>query len=107
MEEPPKPVRQEPLPPPVVLDRAIDVGDRILVLRTGQEGIVSAIPPGRSEIEIQIGSFKMRAKLKDVRLVARSEDQAQPDESRYGEARALCAAKARRRTWNSTCVAGG
>jgi len=25
-----------------------------------QEGIVSAIPPGRSEIEIQIGSFKMR-----------------------------------------------
>jgi DNA mismatch repair protein MutS2 len=84
LEEPAKPVRPELPPPPVLLDRAIDVGDRILVLRTGQEGIVSAIPPGRSEIEIQIGSFKMRAKLKDVRLVARSEDQAQPDESRYG-----------------------
>ncbi len=62
--------------------RAIDVGDHIQVLRTGQEGIVTAIPPGRSEIEIQIGAFKMRAKLKDVKLVAHAGDLAEPDDSR-------------------------
>jgi DNA mismatch repair protein MutS2 len=87
--EPPKAPRAAIAPPPaqVLPDRPIDVGDQIQVLRTGQEGIVTAIPPGRSEIEIQIGSFKMRAKLKDVRLVVRSEDIVQTGDSRSGGTR--------------------
>ncbi len=82
--EPANSILQAAPPSAPISDRAISVGDRIQVLRTGQDGTVSAIPPGRSDIEIQIGAFKMRAKLKDVRLVARLEDLAPVDESRYG-----------------------
>jgi len=77
--EPPKIERPPKAAPskPRLDDGAIGVGDQVTVLRTGQEGIVTAVPPGRSELEVQIGPFKTRVKLKDVRLVARSEDLAE------------------------------
>jgi DNA mismatch repair protein MutS2 len=57
-------------------DRGFRPGDRVAVLRTGQEGTVSTAQPGRNEIEVQIGPFKTRVKIADVRLVARAEDAA-------------------------------
>jgi DNA mismatch repair protein MutS2 len=68
---------------PAPQDRGIEVGDRVMVSRTGQEGVVSSAPPGRGELEVQIGPFKTRVKLKDVRLVARGEDASEVDETRY------------------------
>jgi DNA mismatch repair protein MutS2 len=44
----------------------------VTVLRTGQEGTVIAVPPGRNELELQIGPFKTRVKVKDVRIAARA-----------------------------------
>jgi DNA mismatch repair protein MutS2 len=73
---PPKetPQQARPLPLPVPGDRGIEVGDQVSILRTGQTGTVTGLPPGRGEIEVQVGPFKTRVKLKDVRLETRAAD---------------------------------
>jgi DNA mismatch repair protein MutS2 len=78
---PPKPQKPAPvaLPTPVLGDRGIQPGDRVTILRTGQEGTVTAVPPGRNELEVQIGPFKTRVKLKDVRFVGHSSEETSDD----------------------------
>jgi DNA mismatch repair protein MutS2 len=81
---PPKPEKRTPPAPPTSANAepGIKRGDRVTVLRTGQEGTVTAVPPGRNELEVQIGPFKTRVKLKDVRFVAHSPEES--EENRYG-----------------------
>ena len=55
---------------PAALDRPLGVGDRVALLRTGQEGTVVSMPRHGTEIEVQVGPFKTRLKQADVRLVA-------------------------------------
>jgi DNA mismatch repair protein MutS2 len=54
---------------PVPETGEIGVGDRVALLKTGQEGTVVAAQPGRPEVEVQIGPFKTRAKRSDLRPV--------------------------------------
>jgi DNA mismatch repair protein MutS2 len=72
----PAPARQAAT---AVEDRPIGLRDRVALLRTGQEGTVTALPQGRNEAEVQIGPFKTRAKLSELRLVGRAADE--PEET--------------------------
>ena len=56
-------------------DRPLGVGDKVLIVRTGQEGTVTTAQQGRNEIEVQVGPFKTRVKRDTVRLVGLAEDQ--------------------------------
>jgi DNA mismatch repair protein MutS2 len=70
-------VEKQPVRPATIsvgADRGIEVGDQVAILRTGQTGTVTAVPPGRGELEVQIGPFKTRVKAKDVRLEVRAAD---------------------------------
>ncbi|MDB5074985.1 MAG: endonuclease MutS2, partial [Chloroflexi bacterium] len=80
---PPTPEKRTPVVQPVapLSDRGIQPGDRVTILRTGQEGTVTAVPPGRNELEVQIGPFKTRVKVKDVRYVGPGADIV--EENRY------------------------
>ena len=60
-----------------VQDRPLAVGDRVALLRTGQEGTVASLPTRGTELEVQIGPFKTRAKLADLALVSRRADEPQ------------------------------
>jgi DNA mismatch repair protein MutS2 len=71
LSERPEPKRPAPPSTPApATDRGLQAGDHVTVLRTGQEGVVSNVLSGRKEVEVQIGPFKTRVKIKDVRLLA-------------------------------------
>ncbi|HWE64353.1 MAG TPA: endonuclease MutS2, partial [Chloroflexota bacterium] len=59
---------------PAVKERDLAVGDRVVLLRTGQEGILLATPKNGGDLEVQVGPFKTRVKQGAVRLVARAEE---------------------------------
>jgi DNA mismatch repair protein MutS2 len=54
-------------------DREIQVGDRVALARTGQEGTVVSVPRNGNEVEVQIGPFKARVKRADVHVIAHAE----------------------------------
>ncbi len=63
-----KPRRPKPQRVQAPATRAIEVGDRVEVIKLGQTGIVSAAQPGRDEVEVQVGVLKTRVKRSDLRL---------------------------------------
>src|ERR1035437_1900956 len=66
LSERPEPKRPAPPSTPApATDRRLQAGDHVTVLRTGQEGVVSNVLSGRKEVEVQIGPFKTRVKIKD------------------------------------------
>jgi len=49
--------------------RELAVGDEVEVTRLGQRGAITSAPPGRDEVEVQVGALRMRARRSDLRLV--------------------------------------
>ncbi|MGH2411590.1 MAG: Smr/MutS family protein, partial [Chloroflexota bacterium] len=49
------------------------MGDRVSLIRSGQSGAVVSTPNSRGEIEVQIGPFKTRVKVAEVRVLEAEE----------------------------------
>jgi len=59
----------EPTLPGVPVDR-VQVGDHVLVASLGRPGVVQAEPDPRGEVEVQVGTMKVRVPLDDLRRQA-------------------------------------
>jgi DNA mismatch repair protein MutS2 len=55
-----------PAAPGVPVDR-VHAGDRVLVASLGRPGVVQAEPDPRGEVEVQVGTMKVRVPLEDLR----------------------------------------
>ncbi len=74
------PVQQPEAPP----QRGPAVGDRVMLLRTGQEGRMATAPNSRGEIEVQIGPFKTRVKLADVQVLSGGDESEAEEQAAVG-----------------------
>jgi DNA mismatch repair protein MutS2 len=55
--------------------RTIGVGDRVVLVQSGQAGTVVSGPTAKQEFDVQIGPFKTRVKQTDIRLPEPGEDE--------------------------------
>jgi DNA mismatch repair protein MutS2 len=55
--------------------RTIGLGDRVVLVQSGQAGTVVGGPTAKQEFEVQIGPFKTRVKQTDIRLPDPGEDE--------------------------------
>ena len=74
-EEAAEPVERQDVPESAP-SREVRLGDRVRVRSLDREGVVSAL--GKSEVELQIGALRVRARMTDIVLLAVSENEETP-----------------------------
>ena len=54
---------------PISIDD-VEIGDRVKVLKLGQNGEIVGLPDGKGEIPVQVGMMKIKCKAKDLKIIA-------------------------------------
>lgn len=69
---------------PISIDD-VEIGDRVKVLKLGQNGEIVGLPDGKGEIPVQVGMMKIKCKAKDLKIIADGRKKIKPKtKANYG-----------------------
>lgn len=69
---------------PISIDD-VEIGDRVKVLKLGQNGEIVGLPDGKGEIPVQVGMMKIKCKAKDIKIIADGRKKIKPKtKANYG-----------------------
>ena len=69
---------------PISIDD-VEIGDRVKVLKLGQNGEIVGLPEGKGEIPVQVGMMKIKCKAKDLKIIADGRKKIKPKtKANYG-----------------------
>lgn len=66
---------------PVNVDE-IEIGNRVKIMTINQNGVVSALPDKKGEIQVQVGAMKIKCKPKDLKLIIDGKKKLKPQKSK-------------------------